>query len=129
MGGIPNEPYCGICESLGTIPPKSDCKTTLDYKLVWCKLHQRRLLLGKYKFPDPNPEPSISSTVCSKFTSVYTPGIGCKQDDRKSPMVEGDGPNYLWRIESTRAHPFWVFEPLIKFDELPGVDPLTGELV
>ena len=129
MGGIPNDPTCSICESLRTIPPSGTNKSILDIKVAWCVMHERKLfLLQKYVFPDPNPEPSISSTVCSRFKSVY------KLPDEKNrtwPPSSGirNGHEYLWLTRPSNEKPYRIFKPLIRLDELPKVNPVTGDVV
>lgn len=117
MSGIPNDPTCSICESLRTIPLKGKNKVLTDVTAAWCALHERKLF-------EPQRESSISFTVCSRFKSVYRLVDGGKA--WPPPPSTGDDHDHLWLNRPSNERPYWTFQPLIRFDELPKVDPETG---
>ena len=124
MGGIPNDGSCSICEFVRTKPPMGTLKVLSEATSAWCALHRRKLLLHPYAFPDPNPEPTISSTVCSKFSSVYVLDNGQK----RWPLAPTADEEHLWENRPSKEPPYWTHEPHVRFDALSKVDPETGEI-
>ena len=121
MGGLPHLPSCSLCESLRTTPPQQSLRVLTDVVSAWCVLHQRKLF-------EPGLKPSISATVCTKYGSVYFPGEGFR-GHLWQPPVDGDNPSHLWLCDVKDTPPFWIFKPLIRLDELPQVNPETGDVV
>ena len=124
MGGVPDIYYCSICESIRTDPPKSTVKVFTEARSAWCSFHQRRL-----SEPGLNTALNLSRMVCAEFTSVYTPGKGYRQRYPRSPILIGDNANYLWRVGPSDVRPVYLFEPLVRIEYLPKVDPETGDVV
>lgn len=124
MGGIPNESTCSICHFVRTTPPKGKMKILSEATSAWCALHERKLLLHPYAFPDPNPEPTISSTVCSKFSSVYLLADGRS----RWPLAQAGDDEHLWENRPMNVPPYWSNRPFVRFAELPRVNPESGEV-
>jgi hypothetical protein len=132
MGGIPNESTCSICEFVRTKPPNRKHAKPGEKSLshmgevtsAWCSLHGRGLLVHPYAFPDPNPEPTISSTVCSKFTSGYLLADG----QSRWPHAQAGDEEHLWENRPTKSPPYWANRPFVRLDELPRVNPESGEI-
>jgi hypothetical protein len=123
MAGIPNDQTCSICESLRTSPAKDKLQNLSQVNIAWCVFHKRRLL-------EPALSPSISSTVCSKFTSIYRPGVTYTIDEWRPPACQGNSQDYLWRIESNNLKsPYWTFEPYCLIEKLERVNPESGDLL
>ena len=133
MGGIPSNPYCSICEFVLTSPPKGTLKNLSEATSAWCALHQRRLLLHPYAFPDPNPEPTISHTVRSKFSSDYVfenlerrwPSDSVQKRWPLAPTADSE---HLWESRPSNESPYWIHRPYVRIDALTKVDPETGEI-
>ena len=123
VGGIPNESHCSICEFVRTAPPKDALKVLSEATSAWCALHRRRLLLHPYASPDPNPEPTISSTVCSRFMSIYVMADG----RNRWPLAPAADEEHLWESRPSTAKPYWTHRPYVRLDSLPRVDPETGD--
>jgi len=121
MGGIPHLPSCSLCESLRTAPPQQSLRLLTDVVSAWCSLHQRKLF-------EPARYPSVSFTVCTKYDSVYFPGEGFR-GHLWQPPTDGENPEYLWLCDVKDSPPFWVLESLIRFRDLPKVNPETGDVV
>ena len=136
MGGIPHESTCSICVSVRTKPPKpaqakpgeQSLKNMAEVTSAWCALHQRKLLLHPYRFPDLDRKPSIFSTVCSQFKSVYQLVNEGKKNWPPPPGTRGDH-DHLWQNGPSPDSKSWIFQPLIRLDELPKVNPATGDAV
>ena len=121
MGGIPHLPSCSMCNSRRTFPSKQNLKVWTDVVSVWCVLHQRKLF-------EPRRYPSASFTVCTKYDSIYFPGEGFR-GHLWQPPAGGERDDYLWLCDTKDSPPFWVLEPLIRFSDLPKIDPETGDAV
>lgn len=118
MGGVPNEPDCSICEYVRTKPSQSELKVLTDAKAAWCAFHGRKLF-------EPGREPEITFTVCSKFRSVYWSA----SENRTWPPAPLADEDHLWLNRPSNDPPYWIHKPFVRFDELPKVNPDTGEEV
>ncbi len=109
MGGIPNEASCSICLHVRTAPAKQQLRVLTEAKLAWCDIHRRQLF-------ESGNEPSITFTVCAKFTSGYELAHG---ERWPLPPECGGNDTFLWLNRPTKERPFREHRPFIAFADLP----------